>query len=150
MSTDWAEWSREAVSRMESRNQAWVARFGLQGAAYTWSLEPAELRFERPGGTVAADLCLIGTLSASEGTFRWAWANDAIPPAARRGLEAVPAFGERHDLPRLTTAEWPGTRADGLEMLAVSGRILDSEGGFVDQEGDLTLFFTLGNLGIRP
>jgi hypothetical protein len=135
---------------MQERNEAWRSRFNLDGAPYRWDLGTAELRFERPADEVVADLCLVGTVSELEGTFVWAWDNDAIPAAARRGLEVVRAFGATHDLPRLVTPEWPGGRADGLEMLAVAGRLQDASGGFVDQEGGLLLFFTLHHFRLRP
>lgn len=141
--TDWSEWSREAVATMQSRNEAWVSRFRLERAPYRWQLDSAELVFEREADQVVADLCLVGTVSEVEGTFCWAWNNDAIPAGARLGLELVRDFGIAHDLPLLTTPAWPGGRAEGLEMLAAAGRIQDASGGFVDRAGDLTLFFTL-------
>jgi hypothetical protein len=147
---DWGEWSRQAVSRMQAQNQAWRERFSLQREPYRWDLDTAELRFARARDSVIADICLIGTASQAQGTFRWAWANDAIPANAQRGLELVRAFGEMHDLPLLITPEWSGGQAEGLEMLAVAGRVQSSSGGFVDQAEDLTLFFTLSNFRLRP
>jgi hypothetical protein len=148
--TDWAEWSREAVSTMQARNRAWTSRFELERAPYRWDLGTAELVFQRAGDRVVAALCVVGTVSAAQGTFRWAWANDVTPPGATRGLDLVRAFGELHDLPLLTTPEWPGGRAEGLEMLAIAGRIQDASGGFVDADGDLTLFFTLTDFRVVP
>jgi hypothetical protein len=144
---DWAEWSREALAEMQARNQRWLGRFSLDGAPYRWDLDSATLTFTRAGDCVTADLCLIGTASIPEGTFRWAWAGDT-PPIVTRGLGLVRSFGEVHDLPLLTTPEWPGGRAEGLEMLAAAGRIQDAAGVFVDQAGDLTLFFTLSNFRV--
>ena len=120
--TDWAEWSRQAVAAMKAQNEAWVARFALGRSPYRWNLDTAELIFERASDRVVADICVVGTVSAAEGTFLWAWANEAIPPGTQRGLELVRTFGETHDLPLLVTPEWAGGRADGLEMLAVAGR----------------------------
>ena len=96
-------------------------------------------------GEVIADICVIGSLSQSEGTFLWAWANEAIPPQARRGLEGVREFGERNALGLLTRPEWPSDAAGGLEAAAVSGRILDARGVWVAPTGDVTLYFALSN-----
>jgi hypothetical protein len=148
--TDWAAWSREAVAMMQQRNQAWVARWGLKDAAYRWDLDSAELVFERPDVAVVADLCCVGTTSEHEGTFLWSWANEAIPPAASSGVELVREFGERNDLPLLTTPEWPGGEPEGKEVVAVAGRILDAEGVWIERDGDLTLFFTLSRFRTRP
>ncbi len=134
---------------MQARNDAWTERFGLKGAAYRWDLATGELRFDRGRDAVVAELCLVGTVSEAEGTFRWAWADDTIAPSAIRGLEVVREFGIAHDLPLLTTPEWPAGRADGLEMVAIAGRIQDAGGVFVDSEGDLSLFFTLHHFQVR-
>jgi hypothetical protein len=147
--TDWGEWSRGAVAEMQAQNEAWLRRFSLQGAPYRWDLGTAELIFDRAGDHVVADICAIGSVSEAEGTFCWAWANEAIPSTATRGLELVRAFGEAHDLPLLIMPEWPGGLADGLEMLAVAGRVQDANGGFVDTERGLTTLFTLSHFRVR-
>jgi hypothetical protein len=146
-STDWSAWSREAVALMKARNEAWIERYGLADAPYTWNIDEGAVRFTRPGqSSVVADLCLVGTASASQGTFLWAWANDGVSKRSWERLHAVVGFGREHDLGLLTTPEWPGGRAEGLEMVAVAGRILDAEGAFVDTRDDLTIFFLIFNL----
>jgi hypothetical protein len=40
---------------------------------------------------------------------------------------------------------WP----DGLETLAVAGRIQDADGAFVGDTGDISLFFTLAGFRVR-
>jgi hypothetical protein len=147
--TDWAEWSRQAVAEMSARNEAWLARYELKGAPYRWHLDTGELVFDRGTHQVVADICLVGTVSECEGTFLWAWANETIPGAAMRGLDVVRRFGASHDLTSLITSEWPGGRPDGLEMLAVAGRIQDASGGFIDKAGDVTMFFTLHRFRVR-
>jgi len=146
---DWTAWSSQATATMQANNEAWTSRFGLRHAPYRWDLGTAELVFERESDLVIADLCLVGTVAEGEGTFLWAWANAAIPAGATRGLDAVRTFGYTHDLPQLVTPAWPGGRAEGLEMLAIAGRIQDASGGFVDQEADLLLFFTLHRFRVR-
>lgn len=93
---------------------------------------------------------MVGSVSACEKTFLWAWANETIPAKAQERLGDVRAFGETHDLGLLTTTEWPATRAEGLEMLAAAGRILDADGAFVDSVRDLTMFFVLHRFRSRP
>jgi uncharacterized protein DUF6882 len=146
---DWAEWSRQAVAEMQARNQAWLDRFSLEREPYRWDFDSATLTFARSSDSVTADICLVGTVSHSQGSFRWAWANDTIPAIAKRGLDLVRAFGESNNLPLLITPEWAGGRAEGLEMLAVAGRIQDASGGFVDEAEDLTLLFTLSGFRVE-
>jgi hypothetical protein len=126
-----------------------MTRFALpRGAPYRWNLDEAQIVFARGEADVVADLSLTGQTSTHEGTFLWGWANDAIPLAARRGVETVKAFGQEHGLSLLMEPEWPGGRPEGLEMLAIASRILDAEGCWIENSGDLTLFFALRNFRI--
>ena len=137
--TDWAEWSQQAVALMEARNQAWRAKFAVGDVQYQWDLDRAEITF---GDQVVARICVVGTTSAEEGTFLWSWANDWIPAAAKRGIEKVRDFGESNGLPLLTEPSLRGARPEALEVAAISGRILDADGGFFDS----SIYFTLHEL----
>ena len=140
---DWGAWSKEAVRLMQERNHAWMRDYSLQGCQYEWNLAEAQMVFRSASAEVVADICVLGSVSQSEGTFLWAWANKAIPLQARRGLEAVRAFGESNALELLTRPEWPGARSEGLEMAAVAGRVLDAAGVWTETAEDITLFFAL-------
>ena len=103
----------------------------FQGRHYHWSLDEAQPVFLCEREDVVADICVVGSVSASEGTFLWAWANAAIPPHARRGLERVREFGERNTLKLLSTPEWPlvhvsmnlcTARAAGTNLSPLAGR----------------------------
>ena len=143
--TDWGAWSREAVQLMQRRNDAFVVRFGLEGAHYHWDLDEACLAFPSSSGELVADLCVLGTLSESAGTFLWAWANPEIHARARVGLEKVRAFGLAHHLDLLTVGEWTGAGPEALEIASVASRILDAEGLWIAPTGDVTLYFALSN-----
>jgi hypothetical protein len=148
--TDWGEWSREAVRVMQERNEQWSEAYGLASARYYWDIVAAQIVFERPADVVVADICIVGSVSESEGTFLWSWANEAIPDKSRAGIAAVRAFGAENDLRLLIDPEWPANRAEGLEMLAIAGRILNAEGAWVDAGDNVTLFFTLHNFRTSP
>src|SRR5215510_6997295 len=141
--SDWSVWSREAVRLMRERNDAWLREYGLRGCRYDWTLDDAQLVFISGSDEVIADICVLGSVSESEGTFLWAWANEAIPSHARRGLEKVREFGERNALELLTEPKWLGSRPDGLEIAAVAARVLDASGVWAETAGDVTLFFAL-------
>jgi hypothetical protein len=128
---------------MQERNDAWLRDYGLRGCKYDWTLDDAQLVFMSGSDEVIADICVLGSVSESEGTFLWAWANEAIPSHARRGLERVREFGERNALELLTKPKWPGGRPDGLEIAAVAARVLDASGVWAETAGDVTLLFAL-------
>ena len=142
---NWGAWSRGAVRLMQERNNAWMRDYNVRERHYHWSIDDAKLVFPSTSDEVVADICMVGSVSVSEGTFLWAWANETIPTHARRGLERVREFGQSNALELLTKSEWPGGRSEGLEMAAVAAKILDAAGVWVAPGTDVTCFFALSN-----
>ncbi|MET1117029.1 MAG: DUF6882 domain-containing protein [Comamonas sp.] len=149
--TDWTTWSREAAEAMVRANAQWPQEFGLGAApACRWDLPSATLTFEGALGPVLATACLVGTTSGSEGGFVWSWANEAIPPQHGQALEVVHEFGRENHLALLTTARIPGGRPEAIECLGIAARLQRAVGTFIDQQGDVTLYFTLLHLRMAP
>jgi len=148
--TDWTEWSREAKRLMQDRTDAWQGEWQVNdGTPYRWTLDPPELVFERSRDLLVAHVTVVGTRSQSEGTFLWAWANEAMPDAALADLDQVRAFGAKHELTLVIDAEWPGGHAESLEALMIAARLLDAKGVFVDDTGDVTIYFAIRSFEIR-
>lgn len=147
--TDWAAWSREAVASMVARNTEWPQQYGLQAQPrYHWDLDSATLVLQAPLHQVVATVCLVGTSSDKEGSFVWSWANPAIPVQHGQALEVVHDFGREHQLALLTTPSIQGGRPEATECLCIAGRLQRAVGTFIDQQGDVTLYFTLLHLQI--
>lgn len=146
---DWAAWSREAVEMMVARNAQWPQEMGLPDTAhYRWDLERGLLALEGPLHEVIAHVCLIGTTSKDDESFVWSWANPAIPAQHGQALEVVHEFGRTHQLSLLTTARIPGGRPVANECLAIAARLQRAVGSFVDDRGDVSLYFTLLHLQV--
>ena len=144
---DWTAWSREAVAAMMDGNARWQREFGLEGAPpCQWDLDSATLTFEGTLGPVVATVCLVGTTSDSEGSFVWSWANPAIPSQHGEALAPVHEFGRDHQLALLTTARIPGGRPEATECLCIAGRLQRALGTYIEQQGDVTLYFTILHL----
>ena len=142
--TDWAAWSREAVEMMVAKNAEWPRQFGLEGSpAYRWDLDSATLVLQGALHEVVATVCLVGTTSEAEGSFVWNWANEAIPRQHGEALEVVHDFGRENHLALLTTARIQGGRPEATECLCIAARLQRAMGTFIDQQGDVTLYFTL-------
>jgi hypothetical protein len=135
---------------MQERNRAWIERYNLEGRGYNWTLEPPELVFARESDEVVASIAVVGTTSQVEGTFVWAWANAAVPTVATAGLEAVREFGRRHDLSLLSEPSSGGGLREGKELAAIAGRVLDAEGIFIQESGDVTSFLAIRSFHVRP
>lgn len=150
-STDWAAWSREAVATMVERNAEWPRQYGLQDKPkYHWDLERATLVLEGALQKVVATVCLVGTTSESEGSFLWSWANEAIPAQHGQALEVVHDFGRENHLALLTTACIQGGRPEAMECLCIAARLQRAVGTFIDQQDDVTLYFSILHLQVVP
>ncbi|MEG0053998.1 MAG: hypothetical protein RR715_12115 [Comamonas sp.] len=148
---DWAAWSREAVEMMVARNAEWPPQFGLQGSPkYRWDLDQATLVLEGPLHEVVATVCLVGTTSDSEGSFLWSWGNEAVPQQHGQALEAVHDFGRENHLALLTTARIQGGRPEATECLCIAARLQRAIGTFIDQQGDVTLYFSILHMQLAP
>ena len=148
---DWSAWSREAVETMLARNAEWPRQFGLEGSPpYHWDLDSATLTFDGAQGQVLATVCLVGSTSDNEGSFLWSWANEAIPQQHGQALEMVHEFGRENQLALLTTARIQGGRPEATECLCIAGRLQRAMGSFIDQQGDVTLYFTILHLRALP
>lgn len=145
--TDWAAWSREAVETMIERNQQWPAQFGLPASPQgSWDLERALLVLPAPLHQVTATVCLVGTTSDQDNNFVWSWANPAIPAQHGQALEVVHEFGRTHGLALLTTGQLPGGKPVANECLCIAARLQHAVGTFIDQQGDVTLYFNILHL----
>lgn len=145
--TNWPAWSRNAVRRLDRKNREWKARHGLEGARYEWDLEQATLTFPKHG--VTARLAVVGTVSPKAGTFLWSWANPSIAEKAKNRMEEVHRFGLANNLPHLVQSSFPGGHPEALEMLAVAARVLDAEGGWIDEVDEMLIYFVLFDITTR-
>ena len=90
----------------------------------------------------------MGTSSEQDGSFVWSWANEAIPKQHGEALEVVHEFGRQNQLALLTTARIPGGRPEAMECMCIAARLQRAVGTFIDQQGDVTLYFTLLHLQV--
>lgn len=133
---DWSAWSRESVALMASRTRALFAQPAIEAdSAYAWTLETADFAI----GGVTLRLVTVGTVIAD--AFLWAWANDAISPAGKVGIERVRQFGVEHGLDLLVEPRASGGLGQAKECLAIAGRVLDASAIWIDEiDGGHILF----------
>lgn len=93
----------------------------------------------------SASICVVGTVTDSDGSFLWSWANDSLPQGARKGIEQVQEFGRANDLSLLFEPCCTGGHPQAQELLAISGRILDSAGTFFDKTDGVGIYFLLSD-----
>ncbi len=148
MNHDHHEWERvvqQATAQAAARQERLVEQLG--DVQYDWDLEQATITWSRAGTPLrTARLTLIGTVSLTEASWLWSWANDSLPPAAVGDMRKVLEYGETHRYPVLS---WPSFNSHpGLvkEARVVSAAVLDATALWTDQSGDVVLHFLLHDL----
>jgi hypothetical protein len=142
----WEHVVQEAMTRAAPRQEQLIDWLG-DDAQYHWDLDQAAITWSR-GGSVfcAARLTLIGTVSLTESTWLWSWANDSLPAPAVGEMRHVRKYGEAHGFPVLPWASFDHDPELVKEARVVSAAVLDAAGLWTDQAGDVELHFLLHDL----
>jgi hypothetical protein len=144
--SDWERVVQDATPQAAARQERLIEWLG-EDVQYHWDLEQAAITWSRGGRAFGtARITLIGTVSLSEASWLWSWANDSLPPAAVGDMHLVRQYGEKHDYPVLP---WPSFRHHPdlvKEARVVSAAVLDADGLWTDQSGDVQLHFLLHDL----
>lgn len=111
-----------------------------------------ELVFSTEGKTVlVARVVHVGTLRTDTGTWRWGWADPAVPKGATHAVRKVRQYGQRHGHDLLTEPEWPAGRDDAGDMLAVAHHLLNGKGIYMAPDGgDITYLVITDIRAVRP
>ncbi|MEU2421974.1 DUF6882 domain-containing protein [Streptomyces sp. NPDC007851] len=93
-------------------------------------------------------LTLIGSVSVSQQTWLWSWANESLPPAALGDMERVRRCGEENGYPVLP---WPGFKHDPqlvAEARTVAASVLDAAGLWAESMDDVQPHFMIHDLAL--
>lgn len=145
----WTEWSQAVVEQMNEKTRACLQHYGLDSQPYYWDLEAGEIVFDRGKDNVVADVTVIGTASSTNKQFVWSWDNQDVPDKVKSDMGKIRDFGKKNDLEYLTAPRFDELPVDAMELLAVSGYILESEGYFVDEIDGEIIYFSLNNFRVR-
>lgn len=107
------------------------------GAPYHWDMETGTMVM----AGITFPLVTVGTVSGD--SFLWSWANDALPANGKRGIERVREYGVEHDLWLLVEPELEGGMAQAKECVALTGRILDAAGVWIEPRDGGGITFVL-------
>ena len=139
----WSELVARSRTLMEER-QAVLFSALSPNVHWHYDLDEAVIEFSEAGSLLASfRITLVGTMSKSEGTWLWSWANETLPAEVTSGIERVRAFGEANGYSLLVTPEWPIDEKLMGDVGAVAGIQLDAAGYFRSVSGDLALYFLL-------
>jgi hypothetical protein len=137
-----------ARERAAERQFAMIERFKLaDNTHYQWSMEDARITWSRGGAVyLSGRITMIGSVSASEHSWLWSWANPSLPARVVGEIDRVRRYGEANNFPVLP---WEGFGSDAdlvNEARVVAASVLDAEGIWTDTAGDMQLHFLIRDL----
>lgn len=123
------------------------------GKADQWSLDMSQgdLVFTFANGVVATcPAQIIGSLDTSDGSWLWGWANPSIPDELKRDSLRIREYGEKHQIDRLTEAEWQGSEEDAWQMAALACTLCEAQGVYRGPAGTALVFISFGSVRLGP
>jgi hypothetical protein len=109
------------------------------------------LRFDFADGTVVeCAFQAIGSFSAVDNTWAWAWANPSIGEALTADARAAREYGAAQDIALLTTPQWPADLEWAWSMTAFAAAGAKAEGAYCLMHGPLHMFVTFRDVKVTP
>lgn len=135
------EYAQGCQARLESEFNA------SKWERYDLDPENAQFTFLSQGVVrVRADMCVAGTLSLTEGTWLWSWANADVPKPARRDVEWLAAFGSENDIKQLVEPKQLAEEVDAWELASVACFLLEAHGIYRAPREQMHAFLLLDDL----
>jgi hypothetical protein len=140
-----------AVEELKLKTAAHQAAWHL-GEEGNWSVDQdqGKLVFSFTNGTTAtAPVQIIGSFNSEDKTWLWGWANPSVNDSLKADALKVKAFGEQHQISKLTTRKWSGTEEDAWAMAALAVKLCGSQGAYRGPAGDTKVFMTFGEIQLQ-
>ena len=124
-----SEFRHEAVHRLMRLNEECEQGFRISSwPHWDYDLERGTLTFSQDGvPKIVASIQVVGTTSASGGTWLWGWANEHLPPTVTTAMAKVRQFGEAERVAQLTEAKLTDDEHLGWAMTAIAAKLLTKE-----------------------
>lgn len=119
---------------------------------YDLDLESCSLRFLAKDGSVAltAEITPIGTFRAADSSWRWFWADSALPDATRAAAAKLKTLRQRTGQEMFELASGAADERTAWQLAAVSVRHLDALGCFHKKNGEVDVFVAIDSLTPAP
>lgn len=140
-----------AVEELKLKTAAHKAAWHL-GEADRWSVDQDEgkIIFNFKNGTIAtATVQIIGSFNSEDKTWLWGWANPSVHESLKADAVKVKAYGEQHQISKLTTRKWSGTEDDAWAMAALAVKLCGTQGAYRGPAGDTKVFMTFGEVQLQ-
>jgi len=95
---------------------------------------------------------IVGSFDGADGSWLWAWANPSIADSLKRDSLRVRDYGQKRQIARLTSAEWPCTdewpctEAEAWRMAALACKLCEAQGVYRGPAGTAFVFMTFAKV----
>lgn len=119
--------------------------------SYEINQDEGLLRFNFEDGTVVeCPFQAIGSFSTDDNTWAWAWANPSVNENLKVDALRTCEYGRQHQIPQLTTPQWPADMEWAWSMTAFAASGSHAEGAFCAATGPMRIFLTFRDVKIIP
>lgn len=128
----WLKFSSYSMRYLKNRQDILVKAYKLgEYERFDWDQETKSLVFTDNGEIkVVAKIQFVGNINTHSSTWEWSWSNPTFITAAKQEMLRVKQYGEAHDYPALTHAQWVADDIDGWKMTSVAAKILEAKGAY--------------------
>jgi len=146
--SEWAAIVLAARERAAEKQFAMIERFKLaDNTRYHWSMDDARITWSRGGATfLSGRITVIGSVSESEQSWLWSWANPSLPALVLGEIDRVRRYGEANNFPLLQWKAFHSHPNMVAEARAVAASVLDAEGLWTDAEREVQMHFLIHDL----
>jgi uncharacterized protein DUF6882 len=129
---EFAKFRHDAVHALMRLNESCEREFQISSwPRWDYDFDQATLTFSKDDAPrIVASIQVVGTTSENSGNWLWSWANQHLPSSVTEEMEQVTIFGERENVPELTSLSAVDDEFVGWQMTAIAARILGSKGAY--------------------
>jgi len=131
--------------------QHWLSkRLKLERSPWIVDQNAGVIQFDRKDGAlVSAPVQIIGAWNPRTAMFRWGWDHPMVVQRLRNDAERTRWFGDKHDLPELTSRTLKMSEQDAWRMAALAMKVNAAHGVYRAPTEGPVIFMTLGQPTVR-
>lgn len=131
---------------LSKQQKALSRRFRLTEADWAVNQDQGLIHFGRKdGAVVTAPVQIIGSWNPNTSYFTWGWDHPSVQTRLRADAERTRWFGDKHDLPELTTRALKVTEQEAWRLTAVAAKVNAAAGAYRGPTDGPVVFMTLGD-----
>lgn len=140
----------QSMEELRLKTAAHDATWHLGEADWSVNQDEGTIVFSRQNGlTVTCPVQIIGTYNTQDSSWLWGWDHPSVTLPLQAHAHQLRAYGQAHQIARLTTQKLSCTEAEAWEFTALACKLCDAQGGYRGPAGHVRVFMTFGTVSLR-